>query len=439
MITNINSLIALFKNNKGLINSFGIATVAKFLSAITAFLTTLAIAQLMNEKEAGMFLLAASGLSAGVIFFRLGLDNVVLRKMSSSKSCEKTQSVLYTGICWIILTSTPFTLVVYLFSDNISTHILGKEEFHPILSQAIWALTPMSVFMLFAVAFQSTNRPLATTFFQNLGISFFFLVGLSVTQIFTANEVSALSASRIYTIGSILILALAIYMWNQQDGVRWSVPTLKDKDTWQACSNLWAASTMTICVQWSGILIAGAVVTSMEIAYLVTAQRTASLLNILLMIINLVVAPRFAKLWYQGNIRAMRKLSFWSTLIMIILAFPLFMIMLFQPDYIMTLFGPSYSRGAQLLVILALGQYINVATGSVGYLLNMSGNEVSFRKVTFIAGPITIILSLILVHYFGVTGIAVATTAGLITQNIGAAILVRIKLGFWPFIYYGTD
>ena len=104
------------------------------------------------------------------------------------------------------------------------------------------------------------------------------------------------------------------------------------------------------------------------------------------------------------------------------------------PGWIMGLFGDGYEQGALLLSIMAVGQFINVATGSVGYLLNMSGHERDFRRVTFFAGPLTVILSVLLIQHYGVLGAAIATAVGLSVQNLGALLMVRKRLGFWPLI-----
>jgi len=98
----------------------------------------------------------------------------------------------------------------------------------------------------------------------------------------------------------------------------------------------------------------------------------------------------------------------------------------------MGLFGDEFIVAGNLLVIMAIGQFINVATGSVGYLLNMSGHERDFRRVTFFSGPLTVILSFILIDQYGVLGAAIATAVGLSLQNILALFMVRKRLGFWP-------
>jgi O-antigen/teichoic acid export membrane protein len=189
---------------------------------------------------------------------------------------------------------------------------------------------------------------------------------------------------------------------------------------------------MSLAVQWSGILIAGAFVTSSDIAYLSAAQRTAMLTSFGLMVVNMVVAPRYARLWKENNIKEMQRLAKWSTRGMIVLVLPIITLMLVVPSWIMSLFGDEFSVAGDLLAIIAIGQFVNVATGSVGYLLSMSGHERDFRRVTLFSGPLTIILSYIFIVQWGVLGAAIAMAIGLSLQNLLALFMVKKRLGFWP-------
>jgi O-antigen/teichoic acid export membrane protein len=195
---------------------------------------------------------------------------------------------------------------------------------------------------------------------------------------------------------------------------------------------LWAASSMSLAVQWSGILMAGIFVSSSEIAFLSAAQRTAMLTSFVLMVVNIVVAPRYARLWQENKKQEIQNLAKWSTRGMIALASPLVAAMIFIPGTIMGLFGDEFVVAGNLLAIMAIGQFINVATGSVSYLLTMSGHERDFRRVTFFAGPLTVILSYFLILEYGVLGAAIATAIGLSLQNLLALAMVRKRLGFWP-------
>jgi len=93
-------------------------------------------------------------------------------------------------------------------------------------------------------------------------------------------------------------------------------------------------------------------------------------------------------------------------------------------------FGEEYVQAAHLLQILIIGQFINVITGSVGYLLNMTGHEKDMRNVVFFSGPLALILGFVLTPLYGATGAAVATAIALASQNLLAVFMVKKRLGF---------
>jgi O-antigen/teichoic acid export membrane protein len=115
---------------------------------------------------------------------------------------------------------------------------------------------------------------------------------------------------------------------------------------------------------------------------------------------------------------------------MLLFATPVLIIMLCVPHFFMGLFGEEYKQAAPLLQILIIGQFINVITGSVGFLLNMSGHEKDMRNVVFISGSLAVVLSLILIPLYGVTGAAIATAIALASQNLLAVYKVKQRLGF---------
>ena len=80
--------------------------------------------------------------------------------------------------------------------------------------------------------------------------------------------------------------------------------------------------------------------------------------------------------------------------------------------------------------MVAVGQVINVITGSVGYLLNMTGHEKDMRNVVLFSGPLAIVLAFSLTSHFGLMGAAYATAISVATQNLLAVWMVKKRLGF---------
>jgi O-antigen/teichoic acid export membrane protein len=98
----------------------------------------------------------------------------------------------------------------------------------------------------------------------------------------------------------------------------------------------------------------------------------------------------------------------------------------------MQLFGKEFTAAAPLLVALSLGQLVNVATGSVGFLLLMSGHEKTMKYITIVSGVISITLLVTLSQWYGVLGAAWAMAIGLAIQNLAALYFVKRHLGFFP-------
>jgi O-antigen/teichoic acid export membrane protein len=103
------------------------------------------------------------------------------------------------------------------------------------------------------------------------------------------------------------------------------------------------------------------------------------------------------------------------------------------PRQIMSAFGAEFSDGAMLLVILSLGQLVNVISGSVNALLSMCGFESDLRNILLTSGGFAILLSVVLTRTYGVQGTAIATAVALVVQNIYAVWIVKKRLGFSMF------
>jgi O-antigen/teichoic acid export membrane protein len=114
---------------------------------------------------------------------------------------------------------------------------------------------------------------------------------------------------------------------------------------------------------------------------------------------------------------------------MAVAASPLLALFVLAPHFVMNLFGPRFAEGGPALAVLAIGQFINVVTGSVGWILIMCGYERLLRNNLAVCAAMCVGLNLLLVPRFGYLGAAVATAVTLLVQMLVAAVMVWYKLG----------
>ncbi|MCR4288475.1 MAG: polysaccharide biosynthesis C-terminal domain-containing protein, partial [Deltaproteobacteria bacterium] len=166
------------------------------------------------------------------------------------------------------------------------------------------------------------------------------------------------------------------------------------------------------------------------------ASRTAFLISFVLIAVNTIAAPKFAALYHKGDMEALGSIARHSAKLMAIFASPVLLLFLIFPGWVMAIFGSQYADHGLILAVLAIGQFINVATGSVGYLLVMTGNERLQLYGISAVTVVSIVLYLTLIPAFGITGAAIATGVSVASQNLLACYLVYRALGIktipWP-------
>lgn len=165
------------------------------------------------------------------------------------------------------------------------------------------------------------------------------------------------------------------------------------------------------------------------------ANKTALLVSFILSCVNTVIAPKFASIYHEGNFKELQDLVSRATALMVVIAAPIAIIMIIFPQYIMSLFGNQFIEGANILIILAIGQFVYVVTGAVGYLLTMSGHERMMKNIMILCSLLIVSMNYLLIPRFGAQGAAIATSITLIFQNVAIAFVIWKIMGIVAIPY----
>jgi O-antigen/teichoic acid export membrane protein len=183
-----------------------------------------------------------------------------------------------------------------------------------------------------------------------------------------------------------------------------------------------------------GILALGWLGTDAEVGALRVAQSGAMLVALSLTIVNLVIGPHITRAYQDNDWSRLQRLSKQSARVALAVSLPIALPMIFLGGPIISLiFGEAYREVATWpLSILAAGQLVNVAFGSVGLFLTMTGYERDTLNGQIIALVVNAIAAIILIPQFGALGAACSVTIGLVTWNAALAISFIKRLGFQP-------
>lgn len=132
----------------------------------------------------------------------------------------------------------------------------------------------------------------------------------------------------------------------------------------------------------------------------------------------MVLAPQFARLYTLGDRKNLQRVIRLGALVGLITALPVAIaFLLFGEQILVLIFGSEYGAGYTALAILAVGQLVNAPLGQVAHLLNMTGHERATGRGFAVAALSNVLLNLLLIPPFGMSGAALATASTVILWN----------------------
>jgi O-antigen/teichoic acid export membrane protein len=163
------------------------------------------------------------------------------------------------------------------------------------------------------------------------------------------------------------------------------------------------------------------------------AASLVTFVPVALQSVNQIFAPTIADLHARHEQDLLGRI--FQTLTKWIVAFtlPLSIVMIVYSKPLMRLFGPAFEVGWIVLILGTLGQLINAGTGSVGFLLLMSGNQNRLVRIQTVMAVFLVVATLGLVRPFGMIGVAAAAALTTAITNYLCLKEVRSALGLSPY------
>jgi len=181
------------------------------------------------------------------------------------------------------------------------------------------------------------------------------------------------------------------------------------------------------------VLLAVFAISNIAIGQYGAAIRIAIFISIPLQSLNTMFSPTIAELYSKGERQKLAVMFKIVTKWAITLSLPIFGIAVLFSWALLGIAGSGFVPAWPLLIVLAIGNLINVGTGSVGYMLLMTGHQ----KITFLnsltAIVFNIVLGVILVPRFGAMGVAIATGVALSVVNLMRLLQVYAFLKMVPY------
>jgi O-antigen/teichoic acid export membrane protein len=180
---------------------------------------------------------------------------------------------------------------------------------------------------------------------------------------------------------------------------------------------------------WTDYFVVSRYISTAELGVYAAAVRVAQALVLFLIAVNYMFSPFVADLHARGERGRLDSLYKALTRWTLAGTLPLLLLLAIAPGPILQIFGGKFHSGTAALRILLIGQAVNVAVGSVGFILIMVGR--TGWDLAVYAGSFLLDLgaSFLLAPHLGAEGAAIAQATTLVVANASRLYLV------WRFVH----
>jgi O-antigen/teichoic acid export membrane protein len=250
---------------------------------------------------------------------------------------------------------------------------------------------------------------------------------LAVILVFTKQQSSPVIS---YAIALMLGALLSQILWKRNAGLEavQHAGAIKLKDMLNVSLPMMLSSSMSFIMSWTAVIMLGMFSTDAEVGVFNVASKIAICTSITLVAINSIAAPKFAEFYGKNDIKGLGKVARQSTKLIFWTSLPILATIFLLPDFILGFFGKDFKAGSTALLILTIGQFVNAISGSVGFILQMTGKEKVFQNIILAATALNIALNALLIPRYGINGAAVANMIAISFWNLSSVIYIKFSM-----------
>lgn len=200
--------------------------------------------------------------------------------------------------------------------------------------------------------------------------------------------------------------------------------------------SIYYSSVVAVFSSQLGLVLVGSMTGPAEAAAYSVAQRYAIATALISQGIYQAISSQVAARYSSGELAGLRLLTRRVCRVATGSSLVCALVIASGSSTLLGLFGEEYRDAAPVLYILLLSVMVNVASGPVGVLLLMTGNESKHFNSLVVSVITQAVLLGLLIPRFGALGAAWATLAATLAWNAIMAINVRKALGFRLILFF---
>lgn len=412
------------------------STLVKVLGIVAALIVSVVLGRVLGADGLGIINLANRIGNLLVVFALFGMSSLLVKEVAIAQSKDDLQHIgdsMFTAYSFNGILALVLAIIVILFSPFLVDNVFHSPELKTPLIIAVAMIIPMVYSRIFSAGLIGF-RKIWQSNLVNQTLSIWIVGILLLVFLLIDAEINVVNVAIMYGIGR-LVVFFSI-------GIYWRIiykPLQKSKiiikQLIKPSSSLFLVSISAVIMGNAGIIILGWLKDTRDVGLFSVALQIALLTVFFLQVTNASVAPKIAALYADNKKIELEKMMQRVTKGLFFIGLFILLVFLFGGREILSLWGSEFIEAYLILIIIGVGQLINLSTGAVGFVLMMTGFERVLSRISLLHITLNIILNFILISMYGLLGAAIATALTMASENITKVIYVKSKTGINVFSF----
>jgi len=398
----------------------------KIIGSLLGYLFLMLVTRNYGSEVWGVFALCLAILNISTIISKFGIDITIIKFAAQFQDSSIVKGVYYQCILLVSLFSIFISFCVFYFSDNIAICFFNKPQITSSIRLIALAIVPFSILKINTQTFRGLKKIKEFAFLEHaskfLFAIIFFLLLLEFT---TIKELVLPIYSFLYSILLVCFISFMYLIYNFR--IIKIKKVISNKQILKTAYPMLFSTSIFVLMSWSDTIMLGIFTSESNVGLYNVALKLAMLTGIILGSVNSILAPKLSETFNNDKFDSFKQLIHQSTRIIFLSTLPVLLVLLIFPEFCLSFFGTEFIVAKNTLLILLFGQFINVSSGSVGFVLQMTGNEKVFQRILLYSLIINILLNYFLIPLLGLNGAAIASVLSMIFWNLSSVFFVYKK------------
>ena len=402
------------KSLKILVKSSAWVFVGIILSKILGYVYRIIVARYYGPEVYGLLILSLTIIGWFALFSLLGFDVGVLRYFSLYSTKKKDNKISYImkfSLSLLLITGIAAGILLFIFSDLIAEKIFSNSQLSVFLKLFSLTIPLTSLKTVFFPLMQVYGKFEWVLFASKILDPLVKVIAL-VALIFLG--VNSINVPISYLLAAIVVSLFAYLFCRISFKNIFKIKPIKNKQlakdilsySWPL---LFFTLSMFLLYQVDSFMI-GLLKTVEDVGFYNAAVPIALLLVTSVSLFSYMFFPVITQQYAKGNKEIVRQLSQQTGKWVYMLSLPLFILLIIFPGvFIKILFGEEYLIVSNALRFLSIGAMFTSVFDISKQLLSMKGKSKLILKDILFVLVLNIILNLILIPHYGISGAAIAT------------------------------